>query len=260
MDSAKISEKIRDEIPKLKRKPSLKLIVLLAFLGYVGLVNAYNLFYVPEEGKPIEIGVTSEDLEPNPYQIRLFERISVIEPNVRINIENPVTESPKYVPPALSKIETTASPTVETKNIEPTQPQSSPTTQPTQTKPKETPSEEIIKPIRPYEVAQVLNKLGLQELKDGSVIELRISESRSEVFNIFIRNGFPDVAEGEALNEDILIWISRQGFFELQKSDDISRTIQALASEGQISLTQKASTWTLWRKGYKSFGEKLGLM
>lgn len=259
MDSAKIIGKIKEEIPKLKRKPSLKLIILLVFLGYAGLVNAYNLFYVPEEGKPIEIGA-SEDLESNPYQIRLFERISVIEPNVRINIESPATESPKYVPPALSKIETAASPTVETKNIEPTQPQSSPTTQPTQTKPKETPSEEIIKPIRPYEVAQVLNKLGLQELKDGSVIELHISESWSEVFTIFIRNEFPDVTVGEAPNEDILIWISRQGFFELQKSDEVSRTIQALAGEGQISLMQKATTWTLWRKGYKSFGEKLGLM
>lgn len=154
--------------------------------------------------------------------------------------------------------ETTPSPTGETKNIEPTQPQSSPPTQSTQTKTKETPSGEI-KPIQPYEVAQVLNKLGLQELKDGSIIELHISESRSEVFTIFIRNGFPDVTEDETPNEDILIWISRQGFFELQKSDDVSRTIKTLVGGGQISLTQKASTWTLWRKGYKSFVEKLGI-
>ena len=237
MDSVKIIEEIKKKMPKLKRKPSRKLIILLVVLCYVGSVKAYNFFYVPEEGKPIEIGTSSEGLEPNPYQIRLFERVSVI-----------------------SKNETTASPTVETKDVEPTPTQSSPATQPIQIEPKETPTEEIIKPIRPYEVVQVLNKLGLQELKDGSVVELRISESLGEVFTIFIRNGFPDVADGEASNEDILIWISQQGFFELQKSSDVSRTIKALIDEGQISLTQKANTWTLWRKGYKSFGEKLGLM
>jgi hypothetical protein len=259
MDFAKIIEKIKGELLKFKRKPSLKLIVLLAFLGYIGYVNAYNLFYVPEGGKPIEISTTSEGLEPSPYQIRLFERISVIEPSIRINVEKPATEPSEYIPPASSKIETVTTSTVETKNIEPTSPQSPPATQPTQTKTKETPSEEI-KPIRPYEVAQVLNKLGFQELKDGSVIELHISESQGEVFTIFVRNGFPDIVDGEALNEDILIWISRQGFFELQKSEEASRTIKALVGEGQISLTQKASTWTLWRKGYKSFAEKLGLM
>lgn len=283
MDHAKIIEKIKEKTPKFKSKPSLKLITLLAFLGYVGYVNAYNLFYVPEEGKPIEIGTSSEGSESNPYQIRLFEKVSVIEPSIRIevtqgskvpdNVKSTIVESPMYVPPALSKIETIESPTTETKNIEPMQlqsspttqptqtkqPQSSPITQPTQTKPKETPSKEI-KPIQPYEVVQVLNKLSLQELKDGSVIELYISESRGEVFTILIQNGFPDVSEGDSPNEDILIWISRLGFFELQKTNNISEAIKKLASEGKISITQKANTWTLWRKGYKSLAEKLGMM
>ncbi|WP_456475061.1 hypothetical protein [Candidatus Pyrohabitans sp.] len=254
-------EKIKSGILKLKTKPSFKLIFFLAFLGYVGYVNAHNLFYMPKEGKPIDISSSSGGSEQSSYQIRLFEKVSVIEPRVKINIERSGTELPSYIPPELSRIETTTSPTIETPSVKSTPSQASSFIN-TQQKSalKESSSKETITAIQAHEVAQVLNKFGLQKLKDGSVLELHISESRGEVFTIYIRNGFPDVVEGETSNEDVLIWISRKGFLELQKSNDITTTIKALAGEGQISLTQKTNTWTLWRKGYKRFAERLGLM
>ncbi len=267
---------------------SIKWIVLLLLILYITSVNAYNLFYVPVGGKPIKI---VEDTT-GPVKIRYFEKVEVLETTVPPIIETasesvstatletkiekqyqveeeiikqkstftypPETSKPPLAPQTEYPLET-AAPTVNPLTFTPpTTPP--PSTPPPTTPPPTTPPPKKLSTISSNEVLQFSNKLELFELKDGSIIELHISQSQSEVFTIYKENGKIYVEEGDASNEDIELWVTRSAFKELETTDDISYTIKRLDGEGKIAAIQKVSTWTLWRRGYKNLAERLKIM
>ncbi len=119
-------------------------------------------------------------------------------------------------------------------------------------------TEETLPPkVSTSEVLQLGNKFELYKLKDGATLELRISESYGEVFSIYKQSGTISVSEMETQEKDVLIWISRKGFYEIINSNDPFAKAKELAMRGQISFTTYKSEWTLYRKGYKSLYDRL---
>ncbi len=211
-------------------------IIFLIVILYIASVNAYNLLYIPEGGKPIKI---SED-SPSQGRLRYFEKVEVLEPSSSLSAKEEIQVEPT----------TTTYPQVTT--IPPITPQATipPSTSPPQKQP----------PISTSEVLQFSYKLELFELKDGSIIELHISQSQSEVFTIYKQNRRIYVEEGDASNEDIELWITRSAFKELETTDDISYTIKRLGGEGKVAAIQKVSKWTLLRRGYMNLAKRLEIM
>ena len=223
-------------------------IFLLLILAYVSYVNAYNLFYVPKEGRQIELS-GGELYKPSKY----FEKVDVYS-NLQTNVEkgsNVDSSSQQTYTTNTSKVieqvqvpKQTSPPNIQSNLTLPTSAQD---------------KEQRIPPISIAEVQQLSSKLRLSGLSDSSILELRISQSYSEVFTIHVQ-GRVNVASGETSSEDIEVWIDRSAFKEILAASDVSSTTKRLASEGKISVKQKVSTWTLYRKGYKSLAEELGLM
>lgn len=230
-------QKISHRIQKTRKiqistlKPLTLLFVLLVFSA--GAYKTYGLFYIPDEGRQIKI---AEDTTKTPY-FRFFEKVEVLE----------LSSKDEAIAPSSSEGENRDSTSVY-----------APTTTPPTTPPIQQPQKQA--PISINEVLLLSNKLTINELKDGSVIELHISESHSEVFRIYVLKGAAQVIEGESPDEDIELWISKSAFKELLATYDILSTAKRLASEGEIAVTQKSSTWTLWRRGYKGLARKLGLV
>ncbi len=265
----------------LEKYSSIRAALLLLIFLYVGFVNAYNLFYISPEGRSIKI----TDAEIYKPQQRFFEKVDVIEtePQSSIETSNERTILKERTSTKYPQKEESTSPVQEYPESSeivlpqrtPTSPITTPPQEQTQTfqqtlqelgagqqkAPKPTKSlQQKIMPISISEIRQLSDNFQLFRLKDGSVIELHISESYSEVFTIYTQNGAINVAEGESQNEDLELWIARPAFKELVKTNDIPSVIKRIQSEDKISAKQKVSDWILYRKGYRSLAETLGLM
>lgn len=235
-------------------------IFLLLILAYVGYVNAYDLLYVPDEGRQIELS-GGELYKPSRY----FEKVEIYS-NPKTDVEkSSIDFNSKHVyNPSLSGLTERIQPPQQTMQSQVEQ-RASATPTPQQTylpkvaSPSDQNKEQMVSPISIAEVQQLSSKLQLSELSEGSILELHISQSYSEVFTIRVQGGV-NVASGETSNEDIEVWIDRSAFKEILAASDISSTAKRSASEGKISVTQKVSTWTLYRKGCKSLAGKLGLI
>ncbi len=261
----------------LQKHSSMRLALFLLIFLYVGFVNAYNLFYVPPEGRPIKITDTEIYTPPQ----RFFEKVDVIEVMPKISSEPSKGEmtpkedtSEEYASvetiPRMQESQKLAIPQ-QSPTFPPTSPfiEQTKTPQPTLQKPSFTPSsaspsstksaQQKIPPISLSNVQQLADKIQLSTLKDGSLVELHMSESYNEVFTIYVQNGIPNVITGESTNEDLEIWFTRSAFEELLNSNYISSTTKRLEGEGRIAAKQKVSDWTLYRKGYKTLADKLDL-
>ncbi len=240
----KIANHFRER--KSVNRSSMKLAIVLFILIYVGLVNAHNLFYIPEEGKLLEF---SGDIQ-NTRHVKYFEKVDVVKMDIgdaettSIPQEDFTLNTPEFKPDyeiSKSKLEhkppSLTPPKKEDKVVEP-----------------------VVLPISMSDVKKLSYKLELDSLKDGAILELRISESFSETFTIFVQNRQVYVNEGGTSDKDIQIGVIRSGFEELLSTNDVSSTSQKLVDEGKISVTQYSSEYALWRKGYKKLGENLGLI
>ncbi len=264
----------------LKKRSSIKL-ALIIILVFVSGVNAYDLFYVPNEGKVIKL---STDTTPQ-RSVKYFEKVDVLTP------ETPASEAAKaaknkqssksqpeepeiQAEGLVSKAERTSleentplkfelnTPEFDTDNKlgeEHTTRNESPSSPPIR-KEDDNRVETQIPAISASEVRKLANKFGFYSLKDGAIIELHISESYGEQFVLFVQSGQAYINEGVASDKDLAIWVTRSGFAELLKTNDVSLTVKQLENKGKISIKQYSSTWTLYRKGYKELAENFGFI
>jgi hypothetical protein len=115
-------------------------------------------------------------------------------------------------------------------------------------------------PVSAGEVKKLALILDLNELKDGSIIEFHISESRGESFTVTVNRGAISIRSGEAASKDLVIWVSRKAFYEILSSSNPTETIKGKVGTGEMSFTREASMITLYRKGYKKLVNTLGLL
>lgn len=259
------TKKFNKNLKKLSNYSRIPLLVLSLILIFIGSLNAYDLIHVPEEGRPIII--TGEPTY-NPY-LRFFERTDVLE--IGSKTSNNKVHEEKIEPPTTLKTATpfqtieqesqrtsespSSSPSLTNELIPPTTSQSAEQSSTTQSL---TPP--AIKPVSRDDIQNLSNKIKLYSLKDGAIIELHIRGSQGEIFRIYVQNKEVHIIEGESNDEDIELWFSMFALEELQRTNDISSTARSLSSDGEISISQKASFLTLWKKGYKSLAEELGVI
>ena len=258
---------------------SAKISLIFFILVYVGLVNAYNLFYIPEEGKLLEF---SGDIQ-NTRHVKYFEKVEIVKMDIG-DAETTSIPQDKQSPEVLTRISDSKeseplrridvdvfdeSPqkdfTLNTPEFKPDYEISeSVSEQETQSltppKKEDTVVEPVVLPISMSDVEKLSYKLELDSLKDGAILELRISESFSETFTIFVQNRQVYVNEGGTTDKDIQIGVIRSGFEELLSTNDVSSTAKLLYNDGEISVRAFSQYPTLWRKGYKKLGENLGLI
>ena len=259
------TKQFNKNLKKLSNYSRIPLLVLSLILIFVGSLNAYDLLHVPEEGRPI---IITDDPTYKPY-LRFFERTDVLEIGPKTS-NNKVQEekieqltTPKTATP-FQTIEQESqrtsgsplsSPSLTNELIPPTTSQSAEQSTTTQSL---TPP--ATKPVSREDIENLSNKIKLYSLKDGAIIELHISGSQGEIFRIYVQNKEVHIIEGESNDEDIELWFSMFALEELQRTNDISSTAKRLSSDGEISLYQKVSLLTLWRKGYKSLAGELGVV
>ena len=201
----KIANHFRER--KSVNRSSMKLAIVLFILIYVGLVNAHNLFYIPEEGKLLEF---SGDIQ-NTRHVKYFEKVEIVKMDIG-DAETTSIPQDKQSPEVLTRISDSKeseplrridvdvfdeSPqkdfTLNTPEFKPDYEISeSVSEQETQslTPPKKEDKvvEPVVLPISMSDVKKLSYKLELDSLKDGAILELRISESFSETFTIFVQN------------------------------------------------------------------------
>ncbi len=123
---------------------------------------------------------------------------------------------------------------------------------------KPAPTSTPMTPIQKSQVDALVQKLSaFHKLKDGAVINLRISQSFSEKFHIVKSFGKLIAKDGLSEEPDITIWIDMETFLKaLESADAWSYFIQESKS-GHISITEEKSLLVLAQKGYVALYEEL---
>lgn len=112
--------------------------------------------------------------------------------------------------------------------------------------------------IQKSQVDALVQKLSaFHKLKDGAVINLRISQSFSEKFHIIKSFGKLIAKDGLSEEPDITIWIDRGTFLKALESSDAWSCFIQESKSGHISITEEKSLLVLAQKGYVALYEEL---
>lgn len=112
--------------------------------------------------------------------------------------------------------------------------------------------------IQKSQVDALVQKLSaFYKLKDGAVINLRISQSFSEKFNIIKSFGKLIVKDSLSDDADITIWVDRETFLKALESSDAWSVFVEESRSGHISITDEKSVVVLAQKGYVALYEEL---
>lgn len=123
---------------------------------------------------------------------------------------------------------------------------------------KPAPTSTPMTPIQKSQVDALVQKLSaFHKLKDGAVINLRISQSFSEKFHIIKSFGKLIAKDGLSEEPDITIWIDRETFLKALESGDAWSYFIQESKSGHISITEEKSLLVLAQKGYVALYEEL---
>jgi hypothetical protein len=118
-------------------------------------------------------------------------------------------------------------------------------------KPVKKPAEEGLPRITKVQVDSLAKKTKeFMELKDGAVINVRISKSHSETYTIVKSLGRIVVRDGLSKEPDITIWIERDAFLGALKSDDPMGHLLQESKKGKVTIDEEKNPLTLAKKGY----------
>ena len=111
--------------------------------------------------------------------------------------------------------------------------------------------------IKATQITPLINNLGVDDLKDGAVIRLRVMNSSKETFSLTKSFGKMVVKKGKSENADITLWIDRELIVHALESGDVIGYLKENAGEGQVGVELHKNVVILKKKGYMGLYDKL---
>ena len=112
-------------------------------------------------------------------------------------------------------------------------------------------------PIQVAQIASLIDKLGVEDLEDGAIIQLYVTNGSNEKFSVVKTFGRVVVKEGAIENADVTLWFDREIIVNALESEDVLGYLRANAGKGKVSVELHKNIVILQRKGYMSLYEKL---
>lgn len=113
--------------------------------------------------------------------------------------------------------------------------------------------------IQNTHIAALIEKLGLEELEDGAIIQLYVLNSSNEEFSVTKTFGQMVIKGDRNENADITLWIDREIIVNALESDDAMGYVRAHAEKGRVRVALHKNVVLLQKKGYTSLYENLKL-
>ncbi|MCK4731333.1 MAG: PGF-CTERM sorting domain-containing protein [Methanophagales archaeon] len=112
-------------------------------------------------------------------------------------------------------------------------------------------------PIQLAQVTSLIEKLGLEGIEDGAIIQVCVMNSSNEKFSVVKTFGRTIVKEGTIENTDISLWLDRELIANALESDDAVSYLQNHATSRNVIVELHKNMVLLQKKGYMSLYEKL---
>ena len=113
------------------------------------------------------------------------------------------------------------------------------------------------RPIQLAQVTSLIEKLGLEGIEDGAIIQVCVMNSADEKFSVVKTFGRVVVKEGTIENADISLWLDRELIVNAVESDDVVSYLQNHATSRNVIVELHKNMVLLQKKGYMSLYEKL---
>jgi hypothetical protein len=111
--------------------------------------------------------------------------------------------------------------------------------------------------IQLAQVTSLIEKLGLEGIEDGAIIQVCVMNSAGEKFSVVKTFGRTVVKEGTIENADISLWLDRELIVNAVESNDAVSYLQNHATSRNVIVELHKSMVLLQKKGYMTLYEKL---
>jgi len=112
-------------------------------------------------------------------------------------------------------------------------------------------------PIQVAQIALLAGKLGIEDLEDGAIMQLYVTNSSNEKFSVVKTFGRVVVKEGVIENADIRLLFDREIIVNALESEDVPGYLRENAANGKVHIELHKNIAILQKKGYMSLYEKL---